>query len=47
VAAAAVYCAVMFPSALRGPLGTYVRPVIESFRVRYIAFRSAAPSSSS
>jgi O-antigen/teichoic acid export membrane protein len=37
--AAAVYSAVMLPNVLHGPLGTYTRPLQDSLRDKYLAFR--------
>jgi O-antigen/teichoic acid export membrane protein len=36
---AAIYCLVMLPNVLRAPLGIYVRPLVASFRARYVALQ--------
>jgi O-antigen/teichoic acid export membrane protein len=39
VIAAALYSLVMLPIALRGPVGIYTRPMLESLRDKYLEFR--------
>jgi O-antigen/teichoic acid export membrane protein len=40
----ALYAVVMLPNALRGPLGTYAWPMIESLRGKYLGFRGMVVS---
>jgi hypothetical protein len=44
VAAALLYCLTMLPSALRPPLGNYIRPLLETFRDKYISLCSTVAS---
>jgi len=34
-----VYCSVMFQQVLRSPLGTYIRPMLSTFRMKWITFQ--------
>ena len=39
LAVAAIYGLVMLPNLLRAPLGNYVRPLMASFRARFVALQ--------
>lgn len=39
LATAAVYCALMLPSVFRSPLGSYLRPLLEPVRLKYVALQ--------